>query len=215
MAGFSSFFRFTQRSLNEDDTRGSITPSSDDVALGRVISQVDENRVAASSHILAGMLFGKDFSALPPLWKQASAYGVVSTGLTEHCPQDVVALQPGWAYAVAPTLNASYFVVETRALTQGSWAGTLEAGGEHLFDELLALISQARRTLTTPVLIDNVPATAGPPAPASFNLLSTHQRLRKAVTAHLTDLTGSGYTPSPFLQQLLAYAQNSAQEARA
>lgn len=205
MAGLSSFFRFTQRSLNEDDTRGDITPSSDDVALGRVISQVDENRVAAGSQILAGMLFGKGFSALPHHWKQAQAYGIVSPALAQECHQDLVALNPGWAYAVAPTLNASYFVVETRALIQGSWAGTLEAGGEHLFDELLALISQARRSYTTPVLIDNAPAPAGPPA--SFGLLSAHQRLRKAVTAHLTDLQGTDYALSAFLQQLLAYTQ--------
>lgn len=213
MAGLSSFFRFTQRSLNEDDTRGEITPSSDDVALGRVISQVDENRVAAGSQILAGMLFGRDLSALPPQWKQAQAYGVVSPALAQECAQDLVALNPGWAYAVAPTLNASYFVVETRALVTGSWAGTLEAGGEHLFDELLALVSQARRSYATPVLIDNAPEPAGPPE--SFNLFSPHQRLRKAVTAHLTDLNDSDYTPSPFLQQLLAYAQQDERTARA
>lgn len=211
MAGLSSFFRFTQRSLNEDDTRNGITPSSDEVALGRVISQVDENRVATGSQILAGMLFGKEFSALPQQWKQAQAYGVVSPELAQVCAQDLVALSPGWAYAVAPTLSASYFVVETRALTQGSWAGTLEAGGEHLFDELLALISQARRSYTTPVLIDNVPAAAGPPT--SFDLLSAHQRLRKAVTAHLTDLHGKD-VPSPFLQQLLAYTQQDQRIAR-
>ncbi|MFW0111567.1 hypothetical protein [Rothia sp. P4278] len=212
MAGLSSFFRFTQRSLNEDDTRGAISTGSDEVALGRVISQVDEDRVAAGSQILAGMLFGKDLSALPPHWKQAQAYGVVSPALAQECKQNLVALNPGWAYAVAPTLKASYFLVETRALTQGSWAGTLEAGGEHLFDELLALISQARRSYTTPVLIDNARVPAGPPA--SFRLLSAHQRLRKAVTAQLTDLQGADYALSPFLQQLLAYTQQDHRKAR-
>lgn len=147
---------------------------------------------------------------LPGWWREADACGVVSERLQNFCDtgNSFVQLEPGWGYAVAQEIDASFFVVETAALEQGAWAGTLEPGGEHLFDELLAMVKDAQRNLVTPVLIEStIPDSE---APRSFSITSTLTRLRKAIPGNIREIdkfSRDAFSPhfSPFIQTLIRY----------
>lgn len=179
-----------------------------DVSVGRIIRKVDERRVAQSSAALAEMMFGRQLRRLPADWRGAAAYGVVTPALRQACsPQTLVQLAPGWAHAVAQQLDARFFVVEVRALETGVWGGALDPGGEHLFDELLALVAQAQSARVTPVLIDN--GISAPGSPGSFTLRSTVHRLRAAVPARLEPEGNDRFAsaPSDILTALMTYAR--------
>lgn len=198
---------------SETDVRADsgVGSAQDDVAVGRIIREVDERRVASGSLALAEMMFGRQLRRLPDSWLSSAAYGVVTNELVAACqPSPPVQLAPGWGHAVAEKLDARFFVVETRALQVGAWSGTLGAGGEHLFDELLALVAQARAARITPVLISN--GTEDPAAPASFTLRSTLQRLGAVAPGSLSTPAEDTYAPppSPVLAALALYAQGGA-----
>lgn len=180
----------------------------EDVAVGRLIRAVDEERVASSSAALAEMMFGRQLRRMPQEWISAPVYGVVTPALVEACaPETVVQLAPGWAYAVAQECGARFFVIEIRALETGPWAGALGAGGEHLFDELLALIAQARAARITPVVLGAGSARAL--SPGSFTLRPAIDRLRALAPGQLIDSSDDAYAPeaSPIFVSLASYAQ--------
>lgn len=183
----------------------------EDVVVGRLIRAVDEQKVASSSEVLAEMMFGRKLRRMPQEWRNAPVYGVVTPALVEACaPETVVQLAPGWAYAVAQECEARFFVIEVRALETGPWAGALGAGGEHLFDELLALIAQARAARVTPVVLGDGSAHAV--SPGSFTLRPAIDRLLAVAPGQLSNSSDDAYAPaaSPALAALASYTQAGA-----
>lgn len=209
MARFSSFFSSSARA---DEV---LAPAGDDVALGRVTRKITEDRLERGSMALAEMMFGRDLRALPEGWLRAPAMGVVTDELVAACPVPrPVQLAPGWAYAVLERVGAPYFVVETRALETGAWAGALEPGGEHMVDELLSLVEMARRERLTPVLLVN--SSPGSYAPGSFRVRSALDRLLSAIPARVDSLDDMDERRavflSPLMQALAKYARESSQK---
>lgn len=204
MARFSSLFSSPARA---DEV---LAPAGADVALGRVTRRLTEEQVESSSVALAEMMFGRGLRSLPEGWFRAPALGVMTDELVAACPVPrPVQVAPGWAYAVVERVGAPYFVVETRALETGAWAGTLEPGGEHMVDELLSLVALARRERLTPVLVVNGSRVS--PQPGSLKVRSALDRLMAAIPARVDGLVGlderRSVFLSPFVQALAGYSQ--------
>lgn len=178
--------------------------------VGRILGDNDEQAIAARSEQLFQVL-GLDQS----LQTSAQAFGVVTYRLVKEMRQKkltVTPLSPGWSYSAGKRIDAPYFIIELRALLSGPWAGTLEAGGEHLYDELNALINAVQSRMITPIFIDNSDELFA--APRSFQFVNSLARMRRIVPGTVSDLAITfkdplAPSPSPLFDALFDYQQRT------
>lgn len=189
--------------LNETDKLVEYVP------VGRIISEHSEQKIHAQSQSLARIM---DLYANLP--QRVNAYGIMSQHFIDELSPtySLLPLAPGWACAAAQWVESPLCIIEMRAFFSGSWFGALQPGGEHLFDEISALLSIAHSQLTTALLIDNMDEPSL--APASFQMTNAASRLRRAVPGtvaamHLQQHDPYQPAPSPFLADLYRYEKSS------
>lgn len=186
-------------------------PEASSVQPGRILEQRSSADFRAHSVQLATMMFGRRLHRAPSDWLLAPCAGLVSSTLGQYQPAGfegtfAVPLAPGWSLGVLAELSPRFLVIEAGALTTGQWAGVLAPGGEHLLEELLALIEQAKAQQIVPVLLDNAPLPEQ--APQSLTTASAWARLQSAVPAVVDGASAnedSSRAPSQTLQALFDY----------
>lgn len=173
------------------------------VSSGRLLASFDADYALEQSRALASIMFGARLSAAPVFWWRAPLAGIVSADFIDsEVTVECVQLAPGWAAGVLEELAPRFLVIELAALYEGAWAGVLEPGGEHLFDELLALVALAQKQHVMPLLVfSSAEAQQDSPALA---------RLRSAVPAVVggaspADAEHGRTAASPVVQGILAY----------
>lgn len=212
--GFAS--RWFSRS--EETTEQQIVPPSarPKPATGRIVKEASAEILRAEAEQVATAMFGRRLHRAPSYWFVAPCAGIVTADFAgrrfpDSADEFCVSFAPGWGLGVLPELSPRFLVIEAKALVSGAWSGALEPGGEHLFDEVLALVELAKTQKIIPVFIDNAEGLSDQ-RPESFATASALEKLRSAVPAVIDAATvaeESSVAPSPVLQELFDYWQSS------